>query len=296
MKNTLRFLITVILFTIFFSVSVFAQHRTLAQGNPPLTEETFARLTEMFEFSLDAQFSNQQLAEFKRQIIAQWKLENGAPESYTKLLEIYEKVQAMDENNQHQAQAQFQNALLGEIRKNPNNERNRLLMSVYNQSHGGDANEINANNSDNELPQVNRTGGNVPNELIGKWQAGSVSSTNYVNSTTGASSNGGGTQVMYTFFPDGRFEFASLYSLTSYSCTTNTMLYKTGHVEINGSSFTLVDENGKFTSEDNCNRQYNYEKPAKLDRETFNWSVQRDEYGTKLCLQNSRLNGCAYKR
>lgn len=296
MKKTFNFLIIGILL-LFAANFVFAQSRILAQGNPPLTESAFARLTDMFEFSLDAHFSNEQLTELKRQIIAQWKTEAKAPESYTKLLEIYEKVQTMDENNRREAQSQFQTALLNEVKKNLNNERNRLLLAVYNQAHGVDTNETNAANYENDPSQTRGTdGGIIPGELVGKWQAGSVSSTNYTNSATGASTNGGGTQVMYTFFPDGRFEYASLYSLTSYSCTTNTLLYKTGHVKINGSSFTLVPEDGKFTSEDNCNRQYNYEKPAKLDRETFNWSVQRDEYGTKLCLQNSSVHGCAYKR
>ena len=33
-----------------------------------------------------------------------------------------------------------------------------------------------------------------------------------------------------------------------------------------------------------------------MDRETFQWSIQQDQYGTKLCLRNATINGCAYKR
>lgn len=48
--------------------------------------------------------------------------------------------------------------------------------------------------------------------------------------------------------------------------------------------------------EDNCNRQYNYEKPATLEREAYEWRIERDQYGVKLCLRNDKVNGCAYRQ
>lgn len=280
------------------STGAFGQGLVLADGEPPLTESTVNRLIDLYEFALDGRFTSVQKKEFTQKLVEQWKSnDTKAISSYVKLLEIYGKLSALDNAKLREAQSQFQNALVGELKKNPGEGYNPLLISVYNKAHTDDKIE----SQSETLGSVNSTSvdlfsGNTPSQLIGKWQAGSTSSTSYTNSVTGASTNGGGTQVMYTFFPDGRFEYANLYSLTSYSCTTQTMLYTIGHYEVTGSVLKMVTEDGKFTSQDNCNRQYNYEKPAKLETESFNWRVERDEYGTKICLQNSRLNGCAYKR
>jgi hypothetical protein len=124
----------------------------------------------------------------------------------------------------------------------------------------------------------------------------STSTATTATGATGASSNASGIQVLYTIQPNGRYEYATLETHTMYSCETRLQLYKTGHIEMNGSQITFVPESGTFTSEDSCNRQYNYTKPAELKRETFAASVQRDEYGTKLCLVGNGINGCAYKR
>lgn len=299
MKKIQVLIITAILFA--FSISGFAQDTVLAEGNPPLTQGLINRLIDLYEFSLAGRFTADQKKEFSRQLVAQWKSnDTKAMSSYRQLLEIYDKLSVLDDAKLREAQSQFQSTLVSALKKNPRQGYNPLLIAVYNRAHADDAIEMESSAAESgsfgDSISSGSSSGSTPNQLIGKWQAGSSSSINYTNSATGASTNGGGTQVIYTFFPDGRFEYASLYSLTSYSCTTNTLLYKTGHVEFSGSTMTLVTEGGNFTSKDNCNAQYNYEKPAKLDRESFNWSVQRDEYGTKLCLQGPTGNGCAYKR
>jgi hypothetical protein len=265
-----------------FSMPVFCQKTAL-------DDSTANRIVALFEFALDGSFDHDQRTAFVREVSSQWRSDANAAASYRKLLEIYEQIKTLPEHRQREAQAKFQEALLGEIEKNPTVPRNKILSAVYRAAHDDSV------KSTVENAPTNR-GGRIPPQLVGKWQTGSSSSTSYTNSATGASTGGGGTQVMYTIFADGRYEYASLYALTSYSCTTNTLLYKTGHIRLDGSQITFVPEGGKFTSEDNCNRQYNYAKPAKLDTETFYWNVLRDEYGTKICLKNSTIDGCAYKR
>jgi hypothetical protein len=276
-------------------VGAVAQDAVLAQGNPPLTESTVSRLVDLYEFALGGRFGADERAELRRQIVARWAdHDEKAVENYRKLLEVYGRLSALDDDGLRAAQAQFQAALVAELRKNPSGGYNPLLVAVYNRAHAGE--EIGAGQGETGGPLSTRGVAGVPAALVGNWQAGSSSATSYTNSATGATEGGGGTQVLYRFLPGGRFEYASRYSLTNYNCTTTTLLFKTGRVLIDGATMTLVTEGGKFTSEDNCNRQYNYEKPAKLDRETYSWRVERDEYGTKLCLQNDSINGCAYKR
>jgi hypothetical protein len=136
----------------------------------------------------------------------------------------------------------------------------------------------------------------APPVLVGTWGTGSVSSTMFVNRATGAHSTSSGTQVQYKFLPDGHYEYAALTTQSMYSCTTKLMTYKTGIVIFQGNELTFVPQSGKFTSEDNCNARWNYEKPVGLERESYRWRVERDEYGQKMCLQNATVNGCAYRR
>ena len=138
--------------------------------------------------------------------------------------------------------------------------------------------------------------GSAPQGLVGTWGTGSVSSTMFMNQRTGSYSAPSGTQVQYKFMPDGRYEYAALTTQSMYSCTTRFMTYKTGIVLYQGNELTFVPQSGKFTSEDSCNARYNYEKPVGLERETYRWRLERDEYGQKRCLQNATVNGCAYKR
>jgi hypothetical protein len=280
-------LIKTIIFTalfLTFSLPVFCQYQ-----NAELDPATANRVIELFEFSLDATFDKNQRAAFVRELAGQWKSDSSAAASYTKLLEIYEQVKKLTADQQRAAQAQFQQTLLAEMQKNPDNPRNKILIDVYKSAHS-DFQQQTA-----EIAPQNFSG-NVPPQIVGKWMTGNSSTLTFNNQATGASSNASGIQVMYTILPDGRYEYATLETHTMYSCQTQISLYKTGHIEMNGGQITFVPESGQFTSEDSCNRQYNYTKPAKLMRETYNVSVQRDEYGTKLCLQNSTINGCAYKR
>jgi hypothetical protein len=81
-----------------------------------------------------------------------------------------------------------------------------------------------------------------------------------------------------------------------YSCTTRLTTYKTGVIAYQGARLTFVPQSGKFTSQDSCNARYNYEKPVGMEREGYSWRIERDPYGAKICLQNEKVNGCAYKR
>ena len=102
--------------------------------------------------------------------------------------------------------------------------------------------------------------------------------------------------MQYECLPDRYYEYAALTTQSMSSRTTRLLTFKSGVVMYDGSELTLVPESGKFTSRDSCNAQYNYEKPATMERETFRWRLERDRYGEKMCLQNAKINGCAYRR
>jgi hypothetical protein len=136
----------------------------------------------------------------------------------------------------------------------------------------------------------------APQAIVGTWGAGAVSATTFVDSRTGSYSSPSGTQVQYRFLPDGRYEYASLTTQSMYSCTTKLMTHKTGVVAYEGNRLTFVPQSGKFTSQDNCIARNNYEKPVGMDRESYRWRIEQDASGVKMCLQNEKVNGCAYRR
>ncbi len=227
-----RTLITALIVTLALSFTQgasFAQDAVLAQGDPPLTESTVARLVDLYEFALAGRFSPDERAQLRSRLVAQWQSrDERAIASYGKLLEIYGRLGALDDASLRAAQAQFQSSLVSELRKNPSGGYNPLLVAVYNRAHAGE--EIGAGQGEAGGPLSVRGVDGVPPALVGNWQAGSSSATSYTDTATGATQGGGGTQVLYRFLPDGRFEYASRYQLTSYNCTTATLLYKTGRV------------------------------------------------------------------
>src|SRR5262249_8148514 len=156
-----------------------------------------------FEFGLHAKFSDAERAQFKAQRIAEWNSgDQKSKDNVQSLLDMRAKLMGLDDEKLRAAQTTIQNYLVENIEKEQNDPTSRLLKEVY----------------ENGLKNVTSSG-NIPEPasvvvegttdvaaLLGTWQAGTVSGVNFVNQSTGSSTNGGGTQVLYTFKPGGRYE------------------------------------------------------------------------------------------
>lgn len=135
--------------------------------------------------------------------------------------------------------------------------------------------------------------GDVPAELTGKWYDGSVSLLQYKNSVTGSTTPGRGSSFTYKFFADGRFEFVGLMQTTMYNCTTTLYNEKSGAVEIDGSTITLVPERNFWRNTNSCAPSSNKEKNHTLERETYEWQIKQDEQGRNhVCLTNAAGERC----
>lgn len=269
--------------------------KVLVSGNPSLTEGMVSRMIELFEWGLDGKFTKEQRIQFRQQRMEEWhSKDRKSMNNVVELLKFRDLAVTLSNAERQKLHAQFQAGILETLRKQPEDNTARLLLSVYDNSHHENA--LKRGESFEQERQNGATGSFAPPALAGTWQAGTVSATTFVNPNTGSYAAPSGTQVRYRIFPDGRYEYASLTQQSSYNCTMKLMTYKTGMVNVQGSQLVFIPQEGKFTSEDNCNRQYNYEKPATLEREAYEWRVERDQYGVKLCLQNAKVNGCAYKQ
>lgn len=110
----------------------------------------------------------------------------------------------------------------------------------------------------------------VPKELIGHWQLGTFSLTNFWNPTTGQyAGNAGEASTSYQISADGTIEEFFIYNSTSYNCRTEILGYRKGTLKFSadGKSFTFCPTTGYYRTA-NC----------------FKKDWVKKEYGTKdLC-------------
>jgi hypothetical protein len=261
------------------------------QETPRYTQQLADQITGFFEWALRAHFNKAERAKFQQQLAALWASnDQKAINNFVNTLKMREHLSARAPAEQAAIREKFEAALVEELRKQTSDATSELLLAAYEEARKLD--QV----SSGPLPQTNPSAAStVPASLVGEWHTGSSSSIGYV-SPSGSYAPPSGTQVSYKIFPDGHYEYAALTQQSLYNCTTKLFLYNVGAVSVQGNAVTFTVKDGSFTSEDNCNKQYNYKKPAKLEQTTYQWRVERDQYGEKLCLVNSATNGCAYRQ
>src|SRR5262249_55762684 len=94
---------------------------------------------------------------------------------------------------------------------------------------------------------------------------------------------------------DGRFEYSGLMQSTLYNCTTRLFNHKVGTARVSGQTVTLVPSQNQWTSENTCSSRRD-KKEGAHDAETYEWRLDRDDHGVKLCLQNAKMNFCVYRQ
>lgn len=297
MKRTFGILTIITLLMIAAPFAQAAPFNTVAfngavQQDPPrFTPQLADQITGFFEWALRAHFNRTERAKFQQQLAAVWASnDQKSINNFVSTLTMREQLSGRAPAEQAAIRDKFEAALVEELRKSKTDEMSQLLLAVYEEARELDK------ASGGPVPQPNNPASSgVPARLVGEWHTGSSSSIGYV-SPSGSYAPPSGTQVTYKILPDGRYEYAALTQQSMYNCTTKLFLYNVGVVNIQGNTITFTVKDGSFTSEDNCNAQYNYKKPAKLEQKTYQWRIERDQYGEKLCLVNSGTNGCAYRQ
>lgn len=98
------------------------------------------------------------------------------------------------------------------------------------------------------------TEGSVPDELVGHWQTGTFSMTNFWNATTGQYvGNAGEASRSYRIAKDGTAEEYFIYNSISYNCRTEISGYQKGTIKINVAekNFTFCPASGYYRTA-NC--------------------------------------------
>lgn len=267
-------------FALLFAVAATAQTQTLVPGNPPLTQGMIDGTIDFFQWALAGQFTPEQRREFTNQCISEWRKKSPTTmESVHQILKMRDLLMAAKPEQQNAAHGEVQKKLLEELQKTPNDETTRLLLKVYEQG------RLNARNG-GSLPNpqqapVNSAGVRA---LVGKWRQSNSSSIGFVDRNTGSYAAPSGDWFDYDFHADGTYTGAALMQSSMYNCTMKVFGYSTGLYRIEGANLILTQKTHSLTSQDNCNKQYNYEKTLPLQTEAYQWRIEPGQYGLVLTL------------
>ena len=137
-----------------------------------------------------------------------------------------------------------------------------------------------------------------PDEVIGTWYNGSVSSVGYVDPNSGSYSDGGSEGIGYTFMPDGTWQFGYLLTSTLYACEMRVMVFNQGIITSVDPSTNLMElhtDRSQMHSEDTCSAEENYDKELVPGDETIIWQRTTDEYGDVLMLRHPDTGFSAFR-
>ncbi|MGV3586243.1 MAG: hypothetical protein ACO1OF_04505 [Adhaeribacter sp.] len=141
----------------------------------------------------------------------------------------------------------------------------------------------------------------VPTELARKWLAGEFSMGEFWDYNGSYTGNAFEAGLAFDFKPDGKCEFYLVAGGTSYSCRTETFVYKKGTVQFNEAeqSFTFYPTEGRARGfYKGCASSYqNYDNKTEkkdLKPETYYYTLQPDNAGKNQLIIRFDPQASAY--
>lgn len=265
--------------TTFFSFQTFGQSKTLAEGNPPLTNQMIDRFVGLMEWSLDVEFSANDKSAVEKEILAYWqKKDEKEIKAVLNILDFEKNLANASETKKREIQPQLKKQLLETMEKDSSDQLNIILLAIYKRNDE-------ANSSSGDL-----------SSLIGKWQVLHGNSIVGVDINSGRIGDGNAMIAQWEIKPNGGVIYSFILQQANFGCTTRVKTSKTGIAIVSGSKVTFDYNGGTTISEDNCNKNNNYTKKLAAEKETFDFKLGRDSSGkSQFCFANSKLKDCAIK-
>lgn len=269
------------------------EDEVLAQGKPSLTLGLVDKFAEFFEWALDSRFTKSQRTLFTTRLVEMWeRRDQTTMDALLNARKHYDGLANVTKEERNQARVDVQKILLEAFADDPVGSLGELLFSVYASAHPG-AITPKKQAAANPVAVPAR----VPADLVGEWIDRRGSGTSYVNPNTGQTSAPNATIDSYKIFADGTYEHSMLMQSSLYNCTTTIFGRETGPIAVQGSTFTITPAPGTLDYKSNCNPSLNELKKTNFGPQTFNWRIQRNEYGLQLCMQRSDgVSGCYQKQ
>ena len=259
------------------------------------------KLLRVFEWVLDARFSNAERGELSRLVDASVRSNNPAElKALEDVVKLNNLIDSIPPDREAEARVAIQEKILEQLRQTPDDPTAKLLLSVYNKAHRTNTDEGSHVSSsvargEQAVRPVSATA--IPNELVGEWIARRGSGSSYYNPNSGSYGAPNATTDSYKFFADGRYEHAILMTNSLYNCTIRIFGRETGNASIDGNTLTITPGPGTLEYNDTCRPSLNSKKANQVDQKKWQWQVSSDEQGVKLCVQDATgASSCYYRQ
>lgn len=109
-----------------------AQHKILAGGDPPVTASMINRLVNLFEWSLEVEFSAKDCAALQQTVVGYWKTNDAqAIQSVRDMPAFERKIQTWSDEQKRETQPQLKQKLLENFEQNPSDEMSGLFGKCF---------------------------------------------------------------------------------------------------------------------------------------------------------------------
>ena len=289
--------ILLVLMVLLLGASASLAQGVLAPGSPPLTLEMSEQTASFFEWLFDLRLSPAQRALITSKLLQSWTSgDQAAIKAVVASTSLFEQLRGEPEEKRRQLREESWRGLLESFRQQPPGTLAHLIAGFYAEAHPPAP-------SDGAKAQAPTSGapagsGRVPAELVGEWIARRGSGSSYVNPSTGENSGPNATVDSYEIFANGTYEHGLLMQSALYGCTTTIFGRELGAVTVQGPKFTLAPQPGTLDTKNTCSPSLNEHKATEFGRETYDWRIQQDEYGTALCLKRTSdgASACYYRQ
>jgi hypothetical protein len=276
--------------------------RVLVSGNPMLRQSDVDKSIEVFEFFFESTFSDPQRAEYQSCLENAWR--NGEHQTIKDIIafaELQQPIGNADEATRRQTRDEYLPQLIRLLEINSRYPTYSFLLSLYRGTQSDkeisgalNGKRVEKDNNGNNRTQVLKDSGSIV-DLVGKWER-KQSGQSYVGQN-GAYKGSSGNYESYTFFADGRVEYTTLIAVQNYNCRLEAFAQNKGRASISGSDLVVNLSGGTIRRDDSCNRNGNYSKPIKASSKTYDWRIEKDEYGIiQLCLTQENGESFCYRK
>ncbi|MBD2409799.1 hypothetical protein H6H01_03540 [Nostoc calcicola FACHB-3891] len=131
--------------------------------------------------------------------------------------------------------------------------------------------------------QAGKNDAGVPTELQGEWRYGRISSIQYQDSYTGQPAAPNGSSDQFQLASNGSYQRSRLIQITTYNCASNLFIEEKGKVKVEAGRLTFQPSDSTSKGQI-CNSGRTYSSRNTAKPETYQWSIQTNEYGQQVLI------------
>jgi hypothetical protein len=248
-------------------------------------------MIEFYEWAFEVKFNAQQRDRMRESMEGEFRTDAAqARAGIDDVLANYTKVKALSSAEQNAKRKNFTPAFVENLRKAAGDPTSDLLVSIYDEAHGGGQSNGDASSAavDNAGASAGAPVGDLA-ALVGGWVWGRSGSSTYT--TGGAYMGSNGSRFTYKFLANGSVEYTGIMNVMTAGCRMQVFSTKKGRASLSGNTLTINWAPADFSRDDSCSPSKNYKKKMPAETETFQIRFQ-DSYGQKQLCMNGKDETC----